>query len=57
MKNWDKTFLLLGILVIAYAIFSRFYGKQGVAMMHFRSTSVFMAGNTLLLLAAITKKK
>jgi hypothetical protein len=57
MKNWDKTFLLLGILVIAYAIFSRFYGKQCVAMMHFKSSNVFMAGNTLLLLAAITKKK
>lgn len=57
MKNWDKIFLVLGILVIAYAIFSRFYGMKSIAMMHFRSTSVFMLGNTLLILAAIAKKK
>jgi len=57
MKDWNKTLLILGILVVAYAVFSRFYGKPSIAMNYFKSTSVLMLGNTILLLAAVTKKK
>lgn len=48
---------VLGLLVVAYAIFSRFYGQPSVAMKYFKSNSVLLLGNTILLVAAITKKK
>jgi len=57
MKDWSKMLFVLGLLVVAYAIFSRFYGQPSVAMKYFKSNSVLLLGNTILLVAAITKKK
>ncbi|MFZ5800753.1 MAG: hypothetical protein ACOY3D_05185 [Candidatus Omnitrophota bacterium] len=57
MKGLDKILLVLGIIAIAYAIFSRFYGQTSIAMGHFKSSSVLLAANTILLLALILKEK
>lgn len=57
MKDQSKTLLILGILVVAYAIFSRFYGKPSIAMNYFKSSNVLLLGNTILILSAIAKKK
>lgn len=57
MKSLDKILLVLGIIAIAYAIFSRFYGQASIAMGQFKSSSVLLAANTILLLGLILKEK
>ena len=47
-------FLLgLGFLMVVYAVFSRFYGQPSIALYQFRSLSVLILGNTLLVLSLI----
>ena len=57
MKNLDKVFLWVALLLVVYAIFSRFYGMPSVAMKQFRSLSILILANTSLLLAIVLKKK
>lgn len=52
----DKLLFALAILLLAYAIFSRFYGKPSIAMGMFKSSSVLLLANTAMLLALFTKK-
>jgi len=56
MKNLDKVFLWLALLLIAYAVFSRFYGAPSIALKQFRSVSVLLLANTSLLMAILVKK-
>lgn len=56
MKKLDKVFLWLALLLIVYAVFSRFYGQPSVALKHFRSLSILLLANTSLLLAILVKK-
>ncbi|MFZ5800208.1 MAG: hypothetical protein ACOY3D_02375 [Candidatus Omnitrophota bacterium] len=56
MKNLDKLFLWLAVILIVYAVFSRFYGTPSIAMKQFRSLSVLLLANTSLLLAILLKK-
>ena len=45
--------LLTGFLLVIYAIFSRFYGAPSLAFNQFRSLSVLILANTLLLLSLV----
>ena len=56
MKNLDKLLLVLGFILVVYAIFSRFYGKPSVAMNHFRSLSILILANITFVLALIVKQ-
>ncbi len=56
MKNLEKILLVLGIVLVVYAIFSRFYGQPCVAAKHFRSTSVLLLANTILILAVLARR-
>ena len=56
MKNLDKVFLWLALLLIAYAVFSRFYGAPSIALKQFRSVSVLLLANTSLLMVILVKK-
>ncbi|MDP2940322.1 MAG: hypothetical protein Q8O13_09650 [Candidatus Omnitrophota bacterium] len=55
MKNLEKVFLVVGIILIAYAIFSRFYGAPSIAAIQFRSLSVLILANTALVLAVLAR--
>lgn len=53
----DKVLLVIAILVIAYALFSRFYGAPCLALGgRVKSSSVLLLGNTILLCALYFKK-
>ena len=56
MQKLDQVLLVAGLLAIAYALFSRFYGQPSVALHQFRSTTLILVGNTLLILAVLAKK-
>ncbi|MDP3142605.1 MAG: hypothetical protein Q8N14_01475 [Candidatus Omnitrophota bacterium] len=56
MKNLNKVFLVIALILVAYAVFSRFYGAPSVAMHQFRSLSILLLANTSLLLAILLKK-
>lgn len=57
MKNLDKILVVVGFIVLVYAIFSRFYGQRSVALMHFRSLSFLVVANIIFVLALIVKQK
>lgn len=56
MKKLDKVFLWLALILVAYAVFSRFYGAPSIAMKQFRSVSILLLANTSLLMAILVKK-
>lgn len=45
--------LVLGFLLVVYAVFSRFYGQPSVALNQFRSLSFLILANTILILSLI----
>ncbi len=51
MKLVEKGLLVLGILLAAYACFSRIYGEPSIAMCRFKSCNILLAANTILVLA------
>ena len=55
MKKIDTLLLVLGLLLAAYAIFSKFVGTPGLSLGNFKSSNLLLAANTLLLLSIITK--
>jgi hypothetical protein len=57
MKNLEKTFLVIGLILVGYAIFSRFYGEPSIAAKQFRSISVLVLANTALILAVLSRGK
>jgi hypothetical protein len=56
MKNTSKALLVLGFLLLAYAIFSRFYGEPSIAMMRFRSLSLLILANMAFILSLIVEQ-
>lgn len=59
MEKLPKILLIAGFLLLAYAIFSRFYGQPSVALNQFRSVSFLILANmafTLSLIASLNKK-
>ncbi|MBM3251481.1 MAG: hypothetical protein FJZ11_01690 [Candidatus Omnitrophica bacterium] len=58
MKNLSNLLLLAGLVIIAYAIFSKFYGQPSVACKGLMtSKSLLILGNTSLLLSLIASVK
>jgi hypothetical protein len=57
MRKLDKIFLVVGFILLVYAIFSRFYGMPSVAMMRFRSLSFLILANMAFILSLIVKEK
>lgn len=55
MKSLDKVLVVVGIALLAYAIFSRFYGAPSLAMSSFKSSNVLVLANTAFLLAIVLK--
>lgn len=55
MKNLEKIFLAIGVILIIYAIFSRFYGEPSIAAKQFKSINILVLANTALLLAVLSK--
>ena len=55
MKGLSKALVILGLILIVYAAFSRFYGAPSVAMTKFRSLSFLLLANTMLILSLIVK--
>ncbi|MBL7198327.1 MAG: hypothetical protein ISS47_09560 [Candidatus Omnitrophica bacterium] len=55
MKKMSNILLGLGVLLVIYSIFSRFYGEPSVAMRCFRSLSFLIFANTVLILSVIAK--
>jgi hypothetical protein len=55
MNKLSKATAVIGILVILYAAFSRFYGEPSVAMLRFKSSNILVLGNTVLLISLILK--
>jgi len=53
----SKVLMVIGLVLIAYAVFSRFYGMPSVAMMQFRSTSFLILANTALILSLVLKDR
>jgi xanthine/uracil permease len=53
MRNVSLFFLLLGLGLMTYAIFSRFYGEAYVAMKQFKSVNFLILANTVLLISLI----
>ncbi len=54
----DKVLLVLGILLVAYAIFSSFYGARDVACLgRCKSSTILLLGNTLVVLSIALKNK
>ncbi len=52
----DKVLLVIGVILVAYAIFSRFYGEPSLACGRFKSSSILLLGNTAMLAAIFCKK-
>ncbi|MFH1655026.1 MAG: hypothetical protein ABH954_00230 [Candidatus Omnitrophota bacterium] len=52
----SKVLLVIGMVLVAYAMFSRFYGMPSVAMMRFRSINFLILANTTLILSLILKE-
>lgn len=57
MKNLSQILLVLGFLLLVYAIFSRFYGQPSVALIRFRSLSFLVLANIVFVLSLIAKQK
>lgn len=55
MKNLEKVLLVIGVILIAYAIFSRFYGQPSIAAKQFKSINILVLANTALILAILSK--
>ena len=55
MKNLDKILVVLGLLLVAYAIFSKFFGVPGISLGNFKSSNLLLVANTLLLLSIVVK--
>lgn len=55
MKNTEKILLVLGLILVVYAVFSRFYGEPSIAMKHYRSISILVLANTALILAVLVR--
>lgn len=53
MKAISIMLLVFGFFLVAYSMFSRFYGQPSVAFHQFRSLSFLIMGNTLLILSLI----
>lgn len=51
----SKILIIVGIVLVAYAIFSRFYGLPSVALMRFKSLSFLVLANTAFLLSLVLK--
>lgn len=56
MEKMPKVLIVIGLVLVAYAVFSRFYGMPSVAMMRFKSVSFLILANTTFLLALLLKK-
>jgi len=56
MKNTSKILLIVGFLLVIYAIFSRFYGEPSIAMMRFRSLSLLILANMAFILSLIVEQ-
>ncbi|MDP2938610.1 MAG: hypothetical protein Q8O13_00795 [Candidatus Omnitrophota bacterium] len=52
----DKVLLVIAIICVAYAIFSRFYGQPSIAFGRIKSSSLVLLANTLLLIGLFIKK-
>jgi len=55
MSGISKILITIGLVLVAYAVFSRFYGMPSVAMMHFKSVSFLILANTFFLLSLLLK--
>ena len=55
MEQISKALMVIGGILVAYAIFSRFYGMPSVALMQFRSVNFLTFANTILLFSVILK--
>ncbi|HOX54231.1 MAG: hypothetical protein PHI86_00565 [Candidatus Omnitrophica bacterium] len=53
MKKIENSLYVVGAFLVFYALFSRFYGEQSVAMYQFKSSSILMLANTVLIGAVI----
>jgi len=51
MKNAAKIFLIAGMILALYSVFSRFYGQPSVAFGVFKSANLLTAANTLILIS------
>ncbi|MBM3247993.1 MAG: hypothetical protein FJZ10_01010 [Candidatus Omnitrophica bacterium] len=59
MKWMESGLFVFGGLLVFYAFFSRFYGEPSVAMHQFKSSSILVLANTVLIggvIAAIRSK-
>lgn len=55
MSGISKILITIGLILVAYAVFSRFYGMPSVAMMRFKSVSFLILANTFFLLSLLLK--
>ncbi len=55
MEKLSKVLMVIGLVLVAYAIFSRFYGMPSVAIMRFKSVSFLVLANTTFLLSLLLK--
>lgn len=53
MKRFENSLYIVGASLVFYALFSRFYGEHSVAMHQFKSSSILMLANTVLIGAVI----
>lgn len=56
MKALETILLAVGFIILAYALFSRFYGMPSIAMMRFRSLTFLILANMSFILALIVKQ-
>lgn len=55
MDKMSRILMIIGIVLVAYAIFSRFYGMPSVAITRFKSVSFLVLANTSFLLSLVLK--
>ncbi|MDD2654841.1 MAG: hypothetical protein PHI86_07040 [Candidatus Omnitrophica bacterium] len=51
----SRILMIIGVVLVIYAIFSRFYGMPSVALMRFKSVSFLVLANTAFLLSLVLK--
>jgi len=53
MKALSLIALVIGLTLMVYSVFSRFYGEPSIAMGQFKSTSFLVLSNSVLLVSLI----
>jgi hypothetical protein len=51
----SRVLMVIGLVLVAYAIFSRFFGMPSIAMTRFKSINFLVLANTALILSLILK--